>query len=102
MKLILLFIKKLIYKLFVFVADRGYTPSPVLLTAVENAIPGTPEYVFSHNLRRARCKVEQLFGIWKQVWRCIHKERSLHYEPEFAAEIVQACAILHNFLRRQG
>lgn len=87
---------------FLFVGDGGYTLSPVLLIADQHAAPDTAVWRFSERLRVARSIVERTFGIWKQVWRCLHKERCLHYEPIFAAEIVQACAILHNFLRTQG
>lgn len=87
---------------YTFAGDGGYTLSRVLLIAVRGALPGTPEYEFSNALRRARVRVENVFGILKQVWRCLHKERGLHYDPDFAAQIVQACTVLHNFLRRQG
>lgn len=72
------------------------------MTAVHEAAAGTPEFAFSHALRRARCKVEQLFGILKNIFRCIHRHRTLHYDPNFAAEIIRACCILCNFVRRQG
>lgn len=90
------------YEIALYTADGGYTPSQIRLTAVQHAIGGTPDHAFSRNLRRASCKVEMLFGLWKVVWRIRHKERSMHYEPDCTAQITQACAILHNFLRREG
>ncbi|XP_001605652.1 putative nuclease HARBI1 [Nasonia vitripennis] len=87
---------------YYLIGDGGYTPSPVLLTPCQEAAPGSPEFRYSDRVRRTRCRVEQTFGIWKQVFRCINGDRSLHYTPEFSSQIVLATAVLYNYLRHQG
>ncbi|XP_031777347.1 putative nuclease HARBI1 isoform X2 [Nasonia vitripennis] len=77
--------------------DGGYTLSPVLLTPENMAVPGTPEMAYSNSLRTTRCKIEQINGILKGMWRCLCNLRGLHYTPQFATEIIQACVILHIF-----
>ncbi|XP_023248179.1 putative nuclease HARBI1 [Copidosoma floridanum] len=84
------------------IGDSGYTVSPILLTPLLNAAPNTPERRFSDALRGARCVVEQTFGIIKEIFRCLNKDRSLDYDPLFACEIVKACGVLYNFLRHNG
>ena len=73
-----------------------------MLTPIQNSLPVTPERAFSDALRKARTKIENTFGILKVKWRCLNKLRGLHYEPVIAAQIVQACAVLHNFILRNG
>ncbi|XP_016844168.1 uncharacterized protein LOC107981891 [Nasonia vitripennis] len=87
---------------YYLIGDGGYTPSPVLLTPCQEADPGSPEFRYSDRVRKTRRRVEQTFGIWKQVFRCINGDRSLHYTPEFSSQIVLASAVLYNYLRHQG
>lgn len=35
-------------------------------------------------------------GVLKQRWRCLLKDRVLHYAPPVAAKIINACAAMHN------
>jgi len=37
---------------------------------------------------RARCSVERTIGLLKGRWRCLRKEKGLHYSPEFAGTII--------------
>ncbi|XP_023247294.1 putative nuclease HARBI1, partial [Copidosoma floridanum] len=83
-------------------SDDGYTPSSVLLTAVQSANRGTPEFEFSQSLRATRCVVEQTIGVWKQICRCVNKERVLHHQPRFVANIIKAAGVFYNFLRHKG
>ena len=53
--------------------------------------------VFNYRLGRARCIVENAFGILAQRWRVFH--RKLNMLLEDADTIVKACIALHNFLR---
>ncbi|KAJ8676892.1 hypothetical protein QAD02_012679 [Eretmocerus hayati] len=87
---------------FYLIGDEGYTSSPVLLNAIRGLNDASPERLYSNAIRTTRCIVEQSFGILKIVWRCLHADNTLHYEPHFAAEIIVACVILHNFLRERG
>lgn len=40
--------------------------------------------------------VEQFFGCFKGMWRCLSYQRVLMYDSAFAGHIVNACAVLHN------
>ncbi|GAB1862230.1 Putative nuclease HARBI1 [Camponotus japonicus] len=35
----------------------------------------------------------------KGRWRCLRKERALHYSPEFSALIVNACCVVQNIAK---
>ncbi|XP_008212693.2 putative nuclease HARBI1 [Nasonia vitripennis] len=82
--------------------DSGYTVSPVLLTPILDAQPGTPEAAYTTEHVRTRCRVEQTIGIFTNVWRVLKRARKLHYTPNKLARITNACAILHNYRRRHG
>lgn len=46
--------------------------------------PRSPGALYTDAHARARCCVERTIGILKGRWRCLRKERGLHYSPEFA------------------
>lgn len=47
--------------------------------------------------------VERTIGVWKQRFRCINQSAGyIMSEPGYAANIVLACAILHNMAIRNG
>lgn len=49
---------------------------------------------------RTRVRVEQAFGVLKMRFRCLQRYRTLHFAPDRAANIVTACAILHNICQK--
>ncbi|KAG5870693.1 hypothetical protein JTB14_003891 [Gonioctena quinquepunctata] len=51
---------------------------------------------------RTRNVVERCIGVLKAYFRCLRKDRVLHYKPDTAAKIIYACAILHNILRERN
>lgn len=66
------------------------------MTPLANQAEGTPKFRYNEALCKARNPVERLFGVLKGTWRCLSKQRTLLYDPEFVGKIVNACAVLHN------
>ncbi|XP_050064256.1 uncharacterized protein LOC126553119 [Aphis gossypii] len=84
---------------FVFVADEAFG----LHTNVMRPFPGRglneTRRVFNYRLSRARRTVECAFGVLTNKWRVLHT--AILVEPEFCDDIVKACCILHNFVRKR-
>lgn len=57
---------------------------PFLLKPFKNPPAGSPEANYNEHIIKARSAVERCIGILKGRWRCLRKERALHYKPEFA------------------
>lgn len=79
--------------------DSGYPLEPFLLTPVENAIPGTPEYRYTQSHMQARNCIERCIGVLKAEFLCLSK--ILRYSPQKVGNIINVCAILHN-IRTEG
>lgn len=85
------------YKNFYLLGDSGYPLRPWLLTPLKNdPEPNTPEEKYNRYHKRTRCAIERCNGVLKMRFRCLLKHRVLHYAPEYASQIVNACAVLHN------
>ncbi|XP_071580678.1 putative nuclease HARBI1 [Temnothorax nylanderi] len=82
--------------------DSAYPLLPFLLTPKLNEVKGTPGARYTEHHVRTRVSIERCFGIVKGRWCCLRKERALHYRPQFAALIVNACCVLHNMAIRWG
>ncbi|KAH7952848.1 hypothetical protein HPB49_001765 [Dermacentor silvarum] len=83
--------------------DSGYPLEPWLLTPV----PGHPPAHIAegrYNTAHAsmRSVVERCIGLLKSRLRCLQRYRALCYEPDRAANIVAACAVLHNLCLDEG
>jgi hypothetical protein len=76
--------------------DSGYANEPWLLLPILHADPGSLEENYTTVHCKARSSIERSFGLLKARWRCLLKHRCLHYAPEKAALIINACAVLHN------
>lgn len=68
-----------------------------MLTPIIGAPEGTPEYRYTQTHVRVRNTVERCIGLLKEIFRCIHSERILHYKPNKVANIIYASAILYNY-----
>ncbi|XP_052123368.1 putative nuclease HARBI1 [Frankliniella occidentalis] len=80
----------------------GYTYEPWMQLPLPHATPETPEGRYTKLHCRARSKVERCIGLLKARWRCLLNDRTLHYSPVKAGGIVNACAVLHNFVRQHN
>ncbi|XP_014292439.1 putative nuclease HARBI1 [Halyomorpha halys] len=81
--------------------DSCYPAYPWLLTPF--ASPSTPEedkYNLMHT--QARSYVLSTIGLLKGRFRCLTKDRVLHYKPKVALKIVRACVTLHNLCLHYG
>jgi hypothetical protein len=72
------------------------------MTPIEGADPQTPQGRYTRAHKTVRNCVERCIGVLKSYFRCLIKDRVLHYTPVTAAKIVYACAILHNILRMRN
>ncbi|CAG5019633.1 unnamed protein product [Parnassius apollo] len=51
---------------------------------------------------QARVVIENTFSRLKNRWRCLHKDRVLHYKSVKCAHIILACSVLHNIIINFG
>lgn len=75
--------------------DGGYKLKPFLMTPFRNP-KDAAERCFNRKHTSARNVVERCFGVLKNRFRCILGSRGLHYGPEKATQIINACCSLHN------
>ena len=76
--------------------DSAYPLRPWLLTTIVNPA-GRPQRQYNSAHCKTRVKVEQMFGIWKSRFRCLHKSGGcMQFRPERCVVVVVATAILHN------
>ena len=76
--------------------DSGYPLSPFLMTPIANP---TRQAETNYNKRhmQTRNTVERSFGLLKMRFRCLHNTGGcLQSPPERCAQIITACAVLHN------
>lgn len=66
------------------------------MTPITDAAEGTPQAKYTTIHGKARVVIENTFGRLKNRWRCLSKDRTLHYTPERCASIIMACSVLHN------
>lgn len=79
-----------------FVADSGYALRKTMMTPIIDAPPDSPEAYYTGLHVRTRNVIERTIGLLKARFRCLLVHRVLHYEPQVAASIVNACVVLHN------
>ncbi|KAG5891203.1 hypothetical protein JTB14_012688 [Gonioctena quinquepunctata] len=74
--------------------DSGYPIQPWLMTPFLNTLPNSPEKMYNIMHRRTRNVVERGFGVLKARFRCLRKDRVLHYSHLMASRII-CSAVLH-------
>lgn len=84
---------------YVFVADDAFPMNEHMLRSYSGHNLSQKQRVFNYRLCRARRYVECAFGIMSNKWRIFH--RPIDVSPKFAKNIVKACVILHNIVRKR-
>lgn len=70
------------------------------MTPILDAAPDSPEAHYTDLHVHARNIIERTIGLLKARFRCLLVHRVLHYSPEVAGSIINACVILHNICNR--
>jgi len=82
---------------FVFVADEVFALTENILKPLPRKDLTQEKQIFKYRLSRARQCVENAFGVLAARFLIFH---TIHMQPSKVDDIVMACAVLHNFLRR--
>lgn len=82
---------------YVLVGDEGFALTKHVMRPYAGYNLSVTKRVFNYRLTRARRFIECTFGILANKWRIFH--RPLNVERGFAINIVNACCVLHNFVR---
>ncbi|KAF0748506.1 putative nuclease HARBI1 isoform X1 [Aphis craccivora] len=83
------------YNDFYLLGDSGYPLRQWLITPITNPNNEAEEY-FNTAQMACRSIIERCNGVLKQRFRCLIKDRTLHYKPEKSSAIINACVVLHN------
>lgn len=75
------------FKLKYLIGDSGYPLNLTLITPVYNPPIGSAEERFNQRFVLCRSIVERTIEISKARWRCLRKERGLHYDPATAGTL---------------
>lgn len=78
------------------IGDGGYPLEPWLMTPVGGRVQSEQERRYNVAHISNRNVVERFNGVIKAIFRCCFGERALHYAPEKAGKIINACGILYN------
>ncbi|KAJ8917015.1 hypothetical protein NQ315_012933 [Exocentrus adspersus] len=82
---------------YFLLGDSGYQLQEWLLTPIiPEPQPRTPERRYNNAHKTTRSIIERVNGVLKMRFRCLLKHRVLHYSPEMACRIINACVVLHN------
>lgn len=82
----------------IFIAgDAGYPLTPFLITPFRTGEQTDERQTRFNGIHsKTRITVERSIGVFKNTFRCMLKERQLHYQPEKATQIINVCVALHN------
>ncbi|CAH2101936.1 unnamed protein product [Euphydryas editha] len=80
---------------YYLIGDCGYPLRPWLHTPILEPQPGSEEN-YNKAFKSARSTIERCNGVLKSRFRCLLKDRVLHYLPEKATQIINSCCVLHN------
>ncbi|CAI6354645.1 unnamed protein product [Macrosiphum euphorbiae] len=84
---------------YVFIGDEAFALHTHLLRPYPGRNLTDIRRVFNYRLSRARRMVECAFGVLANKWRVLHTP--IQVEPDFTDDIIKACCVLHNFVRKR-
>lgn len=84
---------------FVFVGDEAFALRSDFLKPYSQKDLNHERKIFNYRLSRARCKIENSFGILAARFRIFHTAIGISLDS--VNKVVLACCVLHNFLRRK-
>lgn len=84
---------------YIFVADEAFGLHQHIMRPYGGQFLSVQKRVFNYRLSRARRYVECAFGILTNKWRILN--RALDVSITLSIDIVKACCILHNFVRKR-
>lgn len=84
----------------VFVADEAYPLTTYLMKPFSSRGFSASERIYNYRLSRARRVVENAFGILVNRFRILRGNMQL--QPNQVNDVVLACCVLHNFMRKQS
>ncbi|XP_060806409.1 uncharacterized protein LOC132903097 [Amyelois transitella] len=84
---------------YTFVGDEALGLSENMMRPYAGKYLDLDKKVFNYRLSRARRCIECTFGVLANKWRILH--RPLNTSVHFSEDIVKACCILHNFIRKR-
>ena len=85
---------------YFLVADDAFKLSPNVMKPFPGITESRKEEVYNYRLCRCRRVVENTFGILTSRFRIFH--RTIEVQPKFVKNIVLACCILHNYMRKEA
>lgn len=79
--------------------DSGYAKEEFMLTPILPAPPeNTREQIYNKKITKVRNCIERTNGVLKSLFRCLRKDRVLHYQPEAASFIINSCCVIYNMM----
>lgn len=84
---------------YVIVADEAFALSGHVMRPYPKKSLTTRKKVYNYRHSRARRFIECSFGLLSNKWRIFH--RPMNVDISLAEDIIKACCILHNFVRRR-
>lgn len=80
----------------ILLGDQSFGTEPWIFPPISGNSLTPNERSFNRAHKVVRMGVENSIGDLKNRFRCLLKDRVLHFTPTFAGKIVYACATIHN------